>query len=211
MKIRVLLADDHAILREGLRLLLSATPDITVVGEAGDGRNTVHLALELRPDVVVMDLAMPEMNGVEATRLLREKCPATRVVILSMHSSTEHVFRAFQAGASGYVLKESASAEVEAAVRAVHGGRRYFSLAFTVEFRAALSVAGRDSPIDRLSVRELQVLQLVVEGYSSSEIASSVHLSPKTVETYRGRLMKKLGVDSVPALVKFAVDHGLTA
>jgi DNA-binding NarL/FixJ family response regulator len=210
MTIRVLLADDHVMMRDGLKALLTASLDISVVAEVGNGRDAVRRAEELKPDVAIMDISMPELNGIEATRLLRDKCPGTRVVILSMHSSSEHVFRALEAGAMGYLLKESAGAEVNAAVRAVHGGRRYLSRAIAAREPAVRSGAARSSPLDSLSGRERQVLQLVVEGHSSAEIARRVHLSPKSVDTYRSRLMKKLGVGDVPALVKFAVQHGIT-
>ena len=210
MTIRVLLADDHVMMRDGLKALLTASLDVSVVAEVGNGRDAVRRAEELKPDVAIMDISMPELNGMEATRLLRDKCPGTRVVILSMHSSSEHVFRALEAGAMGYLLKESAGAEVNAAVRAVHGGRRYLSRAIAALEPAVRSGAGRPSPLDSLSGRERQVLQLVVEGHSSAEIARRVHLSPKSVDTYRSRLMKKLGVGDVPALVKFAVQHGIT-
>ena len=209
MTIRVLLADDHAMMRDGLKALLEAA-GISVVGAAGDGRAALRLAVELKPDVVVMDISMPDMNGIEAARLLREKCPATRIVMLSMHSSSEHVFRAFEAGAAGYILKESAGAEVEAAVRAVHGGNRYLSGAIASPESTAQSHAQHPGPLASLSARERQVLQLVVEGRSSAEIAKVVFLSRKSVETYRSRLMKKLGVADVPALVKFAILHGIT-
>ena len=147
-----------------------------------------------------MDIAMRELNGIEAARLLRDKCPATRVVMLSMHSSAEHVFRALEAGAVGFVLKESAGEEVAAAVRAAHAGRRYLSRAIAALELTAQSRAGRASPLESLSARERQVLQLVVEGQSSAEIAATVGLSPKTVETYRGRLMKNLGANNVSKL-----------
>lgn len=210
MTIRVLLADDHAVVRDGLKVLLQQAADISVVGEAADGREAVRRAQELKPDVVIMDIAMPELNGVEAARLLRDKCPATRVVMLTMHSSSEHVFRALEAGAAGFVLKESAGEEVTAAVRAAHAGRRHLSRAIAAIESAAQSRAGHASPLGSLSAREREVLQLVVEGHSSAEIAATVHLSPKTVETYRGRFMKKLGVNNVADLVKFAIEHGLT-
>ena len=207
MTIRVLIADDHAMMRDGLKALLSASPDISVIAEVSNGGDAVRRAQELKPDVVLMDIAMPDLNGIEAARMLRDKCPGARVVILSMHSSSEHVFRAFEAGAAGYLLKESAGTEADAAVRAVHGGRRYLSRAIAA---LAQAPAGRAGPLDSLSARERQVLQLVVEGHSSAEIAKRVHLSPKSVETYRSRLMKKLGVSDVPSLVKFAIHHGIT-
>jgi len=206
MTIRVLLADDHAMFRDGLKSLLSSTPDIRVIAEVGNGGDAVRRIQDLKPDVALMDLSMPEVNGIEAARMLHGRCPDTRVVILSMHSSSEHVFRAFEAGAAGYLLKESAGTELVAAVRAVHGGRRYVSGAIA----ALQAAAGRAGPLDSLSGRERQVLQLVVEGHSSAQIAVQVHLSPKSVDTYRSRLMKKLGVSDVPALVKFAIQHGIT-
>ena len=209
-EIRVLLVDDHAVMRSGLRSLLDATPDIAVVGEAADGRKALTLARELKPDIVLMDHTMPGLNGAEATRLIRERCPATRIVILSMHSSSEHVHNALAAGANGYVLKESASTEVIAALRAVHGGRRYLSRKIAALIDGAPRPSRGSSPIESLSARERQVLQLVVEGKSSAEIAAIVHLSPKSVDTYRSRVMRKLDVADVPALVKFAIRHRLT-
>ena len=210
MKIRVLLADDHAVVRDGLKALLQHTAGITVVGEAANGREAVDRAAQLKPDVVVMDLTMPGLNGIEAARQVRERCPATQVVMLSMHSDSEHVYRAFEAGAASFVLKESAGEEVAAAVRAVHAGQRYLSRAITAIEPGIRSRAARTSPLERLSAREREVLQLVVEGRSSAEIAATLHLSPKTVETYRVRLMAKLGVRDVPGLVRFAIEHGLT-
>jgi DNA-binding NarL/FixJ family response regulator len=205
--IRVLLADDHAMLREGLRALLSSMGDIEVVAEVANGREAVRRALELAPEVVLMDIGMPDMNGVEATALLLAKLPGVRVIALSMHGDAEHVQRALQAGAAGYLLKESAAAEVVAAVRAVHAGRRYLSIAVMPHARRR---AGTTTPLASLSARERQVLQLVVEGRTSAEIGAALHLSRKTVDTYRSRLMRKLGVDDLPALVKFAIQHGIT-
>ena len=212
--ITVFLADDHAVVRDGLRFLLEAQPDLTVVGDAADGRLAVRRAAQLCPDVVIMDIAMPELNGIEAALQIGDVCPRTQVVILSMHSTTEHVFRALQAGVRGYLLKESAGMEVVDAVRAVHAGRRYLSQKIAdrliddyVRQRQAAEARG---PLARLSPREREVLQLVVEGESSTQIASTLFLSPKTVETYRSRLMQKLGIDDLPGLVKFAIQHGLT-
>ncbi len=212
MTIHVLLADDHAVVRDGLRLLLEANQDIKVVGEASTGLDLLHQMPLLHPDVIVMDIAMPELNGVEATYEIRDLYPSVQIVILSMHSTTEHIFRALQAGALGYVLKESTGKEVVDAVRAVYAGRRFLSHRlvetvvddYTHQRRA-------ESPLATLSVRERQVLQLVVEGKSNAEIADMLSLSPKTVETYRSRLMKKLGLKDVPSLVKFAIQHGLTS
>jgi len=210
MTIRVLLADDHALMREGLRALLATVPDIEVVGEAGSGREAERQVLQLNPDVVLMDVAMPDLNGIEAARLIHARCPAVRIVILSMYATTEYMYRAFEAGASGYLLKEAAVEEVITAVRTVHEGRRYLSPA-VAEFAPSADASGHArSPVDSLSTRERQVLQLVVEGKSSSEIAGMICLSPKSVETYRSRLMMKLGVRDLPSLVKFALEHGLT-
>ena len=214
MSITVFLADDHAVVREGLRALLEAQPDISVIGDAANGRGAVRQTTQLRPDVVVMDIAMPDLNGIEATRQVGEVCPSTQVIILSMHSTAEHVFRALQAGACGYLLKESAGIEVVNAVRAVHAGHRYLSQKISdrliddyVRHRQA---AETKSPLARLSPREREVLQLVVEGKSSVEIAGILSLSLKTIETYRSRLMQKLGISNLPGLVKFAIQHGLT-
>ncbi len=214
MMIRVFLADDHAVVRDGLRMILEAQGDITVVGDAADGRQAVRRVQQLCPDVAVMDIAMPELNGIEATHEIRQTCPTTQVVILSMHSTAEHIFRALEAGALGYLLKESAGMEVVDAVRAVHAGRRYLSqrIADTVvdDYLRQRQAAEAKSPLERLTPRERQVLQLVVEGKSSAEIGDILALSPKTIETYRSRIMQKLGLRDLPSLVKFAIQHGIT-
>lgn len=214
MAIRVLIADDHAVVREGLRLILQLGMGIDVVGEAANGREALQLAHSLRPDVVLLDITMPEMNGIEAAERLAAELPQVRVLILSVHTTSEFVYRALRAGAQGYVLKECAGHEVVAAVRKVADGGRYLSQAIAhlviceaYQHAPALPVP---SPLDSLSAREREVLQLVVEGSSSAAIARRICLSPKTVETYRCRLMRKLGVHDLPGLVKFAVQHGLT-
>jgi DNA-binding NarL/FixJ family response regulator len=214
MPISVFIADDHAVVCDGLRLLLEAQADMKVVGDAADGRQTVSLVRQLCPDVVVMDIAMPELNGIEATCQIRESCPYTQVVILSMYATTEHIFQALQAGALGYLLKESAAVEVVNAVRAVHAGTRYLCKKIDdimidsyIHKRQGPRVK---SPIESLSPREKEILQLVVEGKSSAKIAIILLLSQKTVETYRSRLMRKLNIKDIPSLVKFAIQHGLT-
>lgn len=211
MSITVLIADDHSVVRDGLRLLLESQSDIRVVDAVGDGREAVDAALLLKPDVIVMDLAMPKLNGIDAAVLILERLENTRIVMLSMHSTVEHVFRALQAGAMAYLRKESAGSEVADAVRAVHAGRRYLSQKITesvvddyIRKRAV------DSPLDSLSQREREILQLLVEGRSGIEIARQLHVSPKTVDTYRSRMMQKLGIEDLPGLVKFALQHGLT-
>lgn len=213
MTLSVFLADDHGVVREGLRLLLEAQ-GFQVVGEAADGREAVSRVARLCPAVALVDIAMPELNGIEAAAQIREVSPATRVIILSMHSTREHIIRALRAGARGYLLKEAAGAEVVQAVREVHAGRRYLSRKISdqviEEFLKQDPAAGPESPLARLSPREREILQLVAEGKSSAEIAAILPLSPKTVDTYRSRLMDKLGIKDLAGLVKFAIQHGLT-
>ena len=211
MTITVLIADDHALMRDGLRAILEREPGIVVVATASNGRETVLEARRLDPDIVLMDIVMPEMGGIEAAAQIRDQCESTRVIILSMHSTVEHIFRALQAGALGYLLKGSAGSEVVAAVRAVHAGRRFLTRKVSdVVVDGYVREHRPSSPLESLSPREREVMLLVVEGRSSSEIAGVLHLSPKTVETHRSRLMAKLGVENVVGLVKFAVEHGLT-
>lgn len=214
MNITVFLADDHAVVRDGLKLLLESQADMKVVGDAADGRVALQQLGRLRPDVAILDIAMPGLNGIEITGQLKQIAPSTKVVILSMHSTPEHIYRALQAGARGYLLKESAGLEVVKAVRRVHAGRRYLSEAISNQvingFLRHGKEAAEESPLERLSPREREILQLVVEGKSSAEIAEILFLSAKTVETYRSRLMQKLGIGDIPGLVKFAIQHGLT-
>lgn len=211
--ITVFLADDHAIVRDGLCALLEAQADIEVVGQAGDGRRAVELVEEFTPDVVVMDISMPELNGIDAAYRIRKQFPSTRIVILSMHSTMEHVFRALRAGASGYLLKESAGSEVVDAIHAVCAGHRYLSPKITdVMIDDYLRGRGADAGrlLSELSSREREVLQLVVEGVSSKDIAERLNISSTTVDTYRSRVMHKLGIEDITALIKFAIRHGLT-
>lgn len=213
MSITIFLADDHAVVRDGLRFLLEAQADFKVIGDAANGREAVHQVGHLCPDIAIIDIAMPELNGIEATRQICEICPITRVIILSMHATDEHVFRALQAGAQGYILKESAGVEVINAVRAVQAGQRYLSQKISEKvidsYIRQHNINLAENPLARLSPREQEILQLVVEGKSSAEIAEVLSLSPNTVDTYRSRLMQKLGLNDLPSLVKFAIQHGL--
>lgn len=209
MSVRILIADDHAMIRKGLRMTLEIHEDLTVAGEAVNGREALAQVEELGPDVVIMDISMPELNGIEATRLICQRQPGVKVLIFSMHYSSEHCFRALSSGARGYILKESAGEEIVAAVRSVMRGRLYFGAGVANPLEKAGGV-GLKSPLERLSQREREILQLVVEGKSSSEIARMLTLSSKSIDTYRSRLMQKLGVGNLPALVRFALQHGIT-
>ncbi len=210
--IRVILVDDHAIVREGVAYLLEAQADIRVTGSFGDGAEAVRRAAAEPPDVAIVDIAMPGLNGIEVTRQIHDACAGTQVVILSMYASPESVHQALRAGARGYVLKESAGAEVIEAVRAVHRGLRYVSRRIDADaLERYIHERGADDPLEMLSTREREVLQLVVEGRTSAEIAAQLGLSPKSVETYRSRMMAKLEIEDLPALVKFAIRHGVTS
>ncbi len=211
MHVKVVLVDDHAIIRDGIQMIISSLRDIEVVGTAADGEGAVATAERLRPDVVVMDIAMPGMNGIEAARIIRERLPSVRVIILSMHSSAEYVQNALHAGVQGYLLKHSDAIEIVKAIRAVARGHSYYGKG--VDLPSDTGNAGRDAGpatcFGSLSRRELDVLRLVVEGKTSREIAEELFLSPKSVESYRSRIMKKLDVRNAAALIKFALSHGL--
>ena len=206
--IKILLVDDHALVRHGFRMILAAQPDMEIAGEAGNGNDAVELAQKLKPDVVVMDVAMPELNGIEATRRLIELSPRTRVLALSMHKDAVYVREILRAGARGYLLKDSADADLLAAVRAVAKGEGYLSPGVS---DAVLSDYRRHvtDPLDLLTSREREVLQLIAEGKMNKEIATSLNLSVYTVEAHRGRVMEKLNLHSTGELVRFAVRSGL--
>ncbi len=212
MTIRVLIADDHGVVADGLRFIVEAQADMEVIACVQDGREAVRRSIESRPDVVLIDHAMPLLNGAEATLIIRERSPETRVIVLSMYSNGVHVMRALQAGAAGYVVKKSAAKEVVEAIRAVHNGERYLSkdLVDSVIDQVARKTATED-PLERLSSRERQVLQLLAEGHPVPDIADTLSLSPKTVETYRARMMEKLDIHDVAGLVRFAIQHGITS
>ncbi len=214
MNITVLLADDHRMVREGFRLLLETQPDIKVIGEAGNGREAVRQAAKLAPDIILMDIAMPELNGIEATKQIIEAHSSAKIIILSMYSTTQHIFRALKAGAKGYILKESAGDDIIKAVRTVHSGKTFLCDEITGvvvgDYIEKREKGESDDPLARLSTREREVLQLLVEGKSNTKIAELLFLSQKTVETYRSHLMQKLGINDLPGLVKFAIQHGIT-
>jgi DNA-binding NarL/FixJ family response regulator len=207
--ITVILADDHPVVRDGLCFLLNAQSDIKVVGTADNGHEAVQLTTKLNPNVVVMDIAMPLLNGIEATQQITSTCPHTRVMILSIHFTSIHIQRALQAGAMGYLLKESAGEEVVEAIRTVHEGRRYLSRKIAETVVEDYVRQGGGDVLEGLSPRERQVLQLIAEGKTSAEAAAILYLSVKTVETYRSRFMQKLGLKDMTALVKFAIQHGI--
>jgi NarL family two-component system response regulator LiaR len=213
-KIRIVLADDHAILREGIRALLEDQPDLVVVGEAADGRKAVELARAQSPDLVVMDIGMPLLNGLEATRQIRRECPHVSVLVLTMHDNEEYVSQILAAGASGYVLKRAASSELVSAIRAVAAGQSYLSPAVTKLLiegyigrqPAAPAVVDR---FDTLTAREREVLQLVAEGHTNSQIAKLLNISLKTVKAHRSNLMQKLGLHDRGELIKVAIQRGI--
>jgi DNA-binding NarL/FixJ family response regulator len=212
MSIKVILADDHRIMREGLRALLDREDDITVIGEAEDGRTTVSLAIGLLPDIVIMDISMPDMNGIEATRQIVGKCPGIKVIALSVHSNKRFVSEMLKAGASGYLLKDCASGELANAVRAVFLNRSYLSPEIAdVMIRDYKDILSQESlsVFSLLTTREREVLQLIAEGRSSKEIASLLKISTKTVETYRQQIMDKLNLHSIADLTKYAIREGL--
>ncbi len=207
-KVRVLLADDHAVVRQGFRLILSAEPDIEVIGEANNGREAVELAEKLHPDVVVMDVAMPELNGIEATRRISQAEPRTVVVALSMHKDSVYVREILRAGARGYLLKDAIDKDLITAIRAVARGEGYISPAVSTsvleDYRRHVT-----NPVDLLSSREREVLQLIAEGRTNKDIASGLGLSVHTVDAHRGRIMDKLNLHSTGELVRFAVRNGV--
>ena len=212
-KIRILLADDHTVIRVGLKLLLERQPDFEVVGEADDGLAAGKLATQLEPDVIVMDVAMPNLNGIEATRQIVTAHPKIAVVILSMHSDESYVMRALKAGARGYLLKDSAEAELIQAVRTVVSGKSFFSAVVSKmlleDYVRNLQQRGIEDSYDLLTPREREVLQLAAEGKSNKESAALLNLSAYTVETHRTNLMQKLNLHSVPELILYAVRKGI--
>lgn len=213
MTARILLADDHKILREGLRVLLESQNGLRIVGEADNGRAAVQLAVQLKPDVVIMDVGMPELNGIDATRQIVRQCPRTRVIALSMHSDGQFVTGMLKAGAAGYLLKDSAFEELHDAVQTVLQGKVYLSpsVTGTIVDGYIRSQPAQPADIASLTPREREVLQLLAEGKTTKQIAQILQVSVKTVETYRRQLMEKLNTQSVAELTKFAIRVGLTS
>jgi len=209
--VRVLIADDHTIVRQGLASILNGTTDITVVAEAGDGYEAVEKALELQPDVVVLDISMPRLNGLEAARRITRRLPACRVLVLTMHEAEEYVLRMVRAGVAGYLVKDGAASELITAIRAVRAGKGYFGPDAARILAEAVQGEERapDDPYGSLTDREREIFQLVVEGRTSAQIAAVLCISPKTVENHRMHIMNKLGVHSTAELLRYAARHGL--
>ncbi len=211
--IRILLADDHSVMRTGLRLVLERQSDFEVVAEASDGREAVTLAQQHTPDVVVMDVTMPNLNGIEAARQINNALPETAIVMLSMHSDESYVLRALKSGARGYMLKESAESDVITAIRTVHSGKAFFSAGVSSMLKEDYVRELQDREIEDsyelLTTREREILQLIAEGKSNKEIANLLNLSLYTVETHRGNMMEKLNLHTVPEIILYAVRKGV--
>ena len=210
-RIRVLVADDHTIVRQGLVGILQASAEIEVVGEAADGAEAVEKAQKLKPDVVVLDVSMPHLSGLEAARRIRESVPAARVLVLTMHDDEEYVLKMVRAGASGYLLKDSAASELLAGIHALKSGKAYFgphaSRALAEAYQSDRPLP--EDPFERLTDREREIFQLVVEGKTNAQIAEMLFISPKTVDNHRTRMMEKLGIHGTAELVRFAAKHKL--
>ncbi len=211
--IRILLADDHNVIRKGLRLLLESQPEFKVVGEAADGLQTVEMAESLSPSVVVLDIAMPNLNGIEAARQITQRVPRSAIVILSMHSDESYVLRALKAGARAYLLKDSAETDLINAIRAVSEGKAFFSPAVSKmlveDYMRQMQEREVDDSYELLTARERQILQLLAEGKSNKDVANMLKLSLYTVETHRSNILEKLNLHSVPELILYAVRKGV--
>ncbi len=212
--ISLILVDDHVIMRDGLRNLLKAESDIEVIGEADNGRDAVKISIEKNPDIVVMDIAMHDMNGIEATRQIKKENPDIKIIALSMHSERQIVVGIFRAGASGYLLKDSTSAELVEAIRSINSGGNYISQKISDIVLKEISNTKKDSKeigLDVLTNRESEILQLISEGNSTKRIAKVLFISPKTVESHRANIMEKLNIHNLPELTKYAIRAGLTS
>jgi DNA-binding NarL/FixJ family response regulator len=214
MSIRILIADDHQMLREGLRAILEKQKNVEVIGEASDGRTAVEMARTLVPDVVAMDVSMPDLNGVEATRQIKAENPAVKVIALSRHGDAQYVHRMLEAGASGYVLKSGAYEELRRAIEAVSEGNHYLSPRITggvIDTHLRVTSEPQSSGAETLSPREREIVQLLAEGHTSPEIARRLHISTRTVEGHRRNITRKLKVHSIAELTKYAIREGLTS
>ena len=210
--VRVILADDHILVRAGIRALLEKLPGVEVVGEAGDGREALNLIKAQQPNVVLMDIAMPLLNGLEATARIVKEFPRVRVVILSMHQNEEYFWKALKAGASGYLLKKAATVELQTAIERVVGGEIYLSREIStrlVKKYPLQGIADRKTPLEELTGRQREILQLIAEGQTTKAIALILNVSPKTVEYHRAKLMQSLNIYDIPGLVRFALQVGL--
>jgi DNA-binding NarL/FixJ family response regulator len=210
--IKIVLADDHQVVRKGFKVLLSIEPDLEIVGEAGDGLETVKLVEKLQPDILVLDLMMSGINGLEVIRQLMKKNTKIGIVILSMHSNEAYVLEALRSGAKAYILKESPPEELVHAIREVHAGRRYLSSPLTeraIEVYTQKTEVKSIDPYDHLTTREREILQLAAQGRTNNEIAARLFISPRTVETHRTNLMRKLNLHNHSQLIQFAIQHGL--
>jgi len=211
MSVSILIVDDHPLIRQGLRNLLSGVPDFQVIGEVGDGLQAVELVEKLRPKVLVVDLMMPNLNGLEVLRQVKKLSPASCSIVLSMQSSEPYVVEAFKAGAAGYILKDTGPAEVVAAIQAVLRGERYLSPSLSARFEG-IGLDVDQAPADlyqTLTAREREVLQMAAEGRSSTEIGAKLKISPRTVEIHRSRLLKKLGLRNQKELIRYAIQRGI--
>ncbi len=212
-KIKLLVADDHKIFRQGIKKLLEEESDLQVVGEASDGREAVKKATELKPDVILMDIAMANLNGLEATRQIKKHLPSAKVIMVTMHKNEEYVLQSFQAGASGFILKEGAVEELVSAIRSINSDKSFLSPSISKTlidaYMRKMETGKTETPFDLLTDREREVLQLIAEGYTNREVAKSLFISVKTVEAHRAHIMQKLNIHDIAKLVKYAIQKGL--
>jgi DNA-binding NarL/FixJ family response regulator len=206
-------ADDHKIFRQGIKKLLEEESDLQVVGEASDGREAVKKATELKPDVILMDIAMANLNGLEATRQIKKQLPSAKVIMVTMHKNEEYVLQSFQAGASGFILKEGAVEELVSAIRSINSDKSFLSPSISKTlidaYMRKMETGKTETPFDLLTDREREVLQLIAEGYTNREVAKSLFISVKTVEAHRAHIMQKLNIHDIAKLVKYAIQKGL--
>ncbi len=212
-KVKLLVADDHKIFRQGIKKLLEEESDLQVVGEAADGREAVKKATELKPDVILMDIAMANLNGLEATKQIKKVLPSVKVIMLTMHKNEEYILQSFQAGASGFILKEGAVEELVSAIRSIHSDKSFLSPSISKTLIDAylrkMETGKTETPFDLLTDREREVLQLIAEGYTNREVAKQLFISVKTVEAHRAHIMQKLNIHDIAKLVKYAIQKGL--